>query len=78
MNKQEIEKIVKNAVNAAVDSQKKLTHDEKVMCIAAAAVGISAIAAMKMCAKMSAMTKRVKKCEKRLDDLENMCTDPNT
>ena len=76
MKRQEVERIVKNAVNQAIDSQKKLTHDEKVMYVSIAAVGISVVAAMQMHAKIRAMKRRVKRCEKRLDDIENLCTDP--
>lgn len=77
MSKQEIKCVVKSAVNKAVESQKALTRDEKIAYIAVAAMGISVVTAMKMCAKMRAMKRRVKRCEKRLDDLENVCTDPN-
>ena len=77
MSKQEIKCVVKNAVDRAVESQKKLSDNEKIASIAVAAVGIATLTAIGVCAKLRAMKRRVKSCEKRLDELENMCTDPN-
>jgi hypothetical protein len=77
MNKQEIKRVVKEAVDRAVESQKMLTENEKFACVAAAALGIATITAITVNAKLRTMKRRVNRCEKRLDDLENMCTDPN-
>ena len=53
-----------------------LTENEKIACVAAVAFSIATITAIAVNAKIKAMKKRVNRCEKRLDDLENLCTDP--
>ena len=76
MNKQEIGRVVKETVNHVIDVQKHLTENEKIACIAIAAAGIATATAIHVSAKLSAMKRRVKRCEKRLYELENMYTDP--
>ena len=66
-----------NIKTKAVESQKALTENEKIAYAIAAMAGVFGVSIMVLNIKMRAAKRRVKKCEKRLDDLENMCTDPN-
>lgn len=77
MSKEEVVRLVKAAADNAVESQKKLSENEKIASIAVVAAGIATLTAIGVCAKLRAMKRRVKSCEKRLDELESMCTDPN-
>ena len=70
LTKDQVKNIATNAAKKALETQKNLTTEEKLLCVAGAAVGIAALAVLKVTVVAHKTKKRVKACEKRLDALE--------
>lgn len=69
--KKELETAAKYAVQKFIESEKKLTMEEKTFRLAAVSFGIASYAAIKSIQNSRAMKRRMKKCEKRIAKLEN-------
>ena len=69
--KKEIEIATKQAIKQFIESEKKLTTEEKTFRLAAVSFGIASYAALKAIKTSREMKRRMKRCEKRLNKLED-------
>ena len=69
--KKEMEAVAKQAIKLLVEHERKLTTEQKTFRLAAVSFGIASYAALKAIKTSREMKRRMRKCEKRLQKIED-------
>ena len=70
-HKKEIAIVAKQALKRFIETERKLTTEQKTLRLAAVSFGIASYAALKAIKTERELKRRMKKCEKRIAKLEN-------
>jgi hypothetical protein len=69
--KKEVEAVAKQAIKQFIEHERKLTTEQKTFRLAAVSFGIASYAALKAMKTSREMKRRLRKCEKRLQKIED-------